>query len=304
MALRSSTGIHFTVFNKSNTPGITSNRFVAMAGGDGGDLWMASEDGNLIRYHAGHFQRMGEKEGLRPYSVGAITYDHRGGVWVGSDERVYRWAPESERFEREAFDRDDTRFLPLWWGGTGFWTIKNGNLLCFTGGRLTTHVLPRTLNPGRIRGVAVGADDIVWIGLTDDRLGRLVDGSLVMEKGAVTTDWVSSTMKNWKSQVAPDFRRTVIFPSDGLRKGIYYTVVVADDEDNLWVGSENEGLFRVQRQSIKSLSSTQGLASDGVYSVMESSAGDMWVGSWPAGLTRVHDGKMTPSRRQMACLAW
>src|ERR1700678_886767 len=48
-------GIRFTVFNKSNTPGITSNRSVAMAEGDGGDLWMASEDGNLIRYHAGHF---------------------------------------------------------------------------------------------------------------------------------------------------------------------------------------------------------------------------------------------------------
>ena len=109
-------GIRFTVFNKSNTPGITSNRFVAMAEGDGGDLWMASEDGNLIRYHAGHFQRMGEAEGLRPYSVGAITYDHRGGVWVDSDDRVYRWAPQSGRFEREAFDRDDTRFIPLWWG--------------------------------------------------------------------------------------------------------------------------------------------------------------------------------------------
>ena len=49
-------GIRFTVFNKSNTPGITSNRFVAMAAGDGGDLWMASEDDNLIRYHAGHFE--------------------------------------------------------------------------------------------------------------------------------------------------------------------------------------------------------------------------------------------------------
>ena len=58
-------GIRFTVFNKSNTPGITSNRFVAMAQGNGGDLWMASEDGNLIRYHAGHFEPMAEESGLR-----------------------------------------------------------------------------------------------------------------------------------------------------------------------------------------------------------------------------------------------
>jgi signal transduction histidine kinase/ligand-binding sensor domain-containing protein len=286
-------GIRFTVFNKSNTPGITSNRFVAMAEGDGGDLWMASEDGNLIQYHAGHFERMGESEGLRPYSVGAITYDHRGGVWVDSDDRVYRWSPQSGRFEREAFDRDDKHFIPLWWGGTGFWTIQGGNLVCFTRGQLTTYVLPKTLTPTRIRGVAVGGDNVVWIGLADGHLGKLVDGSLVLEKGTVTTDWLSSTRENWKEEIAPDFRRTVIFPSDGIEKGIPYNVVSADDEDNLWVGSEDEGLFRVQRQSIKSLSSTQGLASDGVYPLMESSTGDMWVGSWPAGLTRVQDGKVT-----------
>ena len=286
-------GIRFTVFNKSNTPGITSNRFVAMAEGDGGDLWMASEDGNLIRYHAGHFERIGSANGLRPYSVGAMTYDHHGGVWVDSDDRVYRWSPQSVRFERESFDPDNLRFIPLWWGGTGFWATQNGSLLCFARGRLSTYVLPKTLTPARIRGVAVGGDDVVWIGTTDGRLGKLVNGSLVMSEGTVTTDWLSSTRENWKEAIAPDFRRTVIFPSDGIEKGIPYNVVSADDEDNLWVGSEDEGLFRVQRQSIKSLSSTQGLASDGVYSVMESSTGDMWVGSWPAGLSRVHDGRVT-----------
>ena len=285
-------GIRFTVYNKSNTPGITSDRFVALADGDGGDLWMASEDGNLIRYHAGHFQRMGEADGLRPYSVGAITYDHQGGVWVDSDNRVYRWSPQSGRFEREAFDRDDTRFIPLWWGGTGFWAIQNGKLLCFARGHLARYMLPKTLRPASIRGVAVGGDNVVWIGLMGGRFGKLVDGSLVMEKGTVTTDWLSSTRANWKEQIEPDFRRTVIFPSGGIEKGIPYNVVSADDEDDLWVGSENEGLFRVQRQSIKSLSSMQGLASDGVYPIMESSTGDMWVGSWPAGLTRVHDGQV------------
>ena len=290
-------GIRFTVFNKSNTPGITSNRFVAMAEGDGGDLWIASEDGNLTRYHAGHFEPMGEKNGLRPHSVGAITYDHRGGVWVDSDDRVYRWSPKQGRFEREAFDRDDTRFIPLWWGGTGFWAIQNGNLLCFTRGHLSRYMLPKTLSPARIRGVAVGGDDVVWIGITNGGLGKLVDGSLVMQKGTVTTEWLSSKRANWKGTIAPDFRRTVIFPSDGIEKGIPYNVVSADHEDNMWVGSEDEGLFRVQRQSIRSLSSTQGLASDGVYPVMESSAGDMWVGSWPAGLTRVHDGRITAFTR-------
>ena len=254
---------------------------------------MASEDDNLIRYHAGSFERIGEPDGLRPYSVAAITFDRRGGIWVDSDDKVYRWSPQSLRFEKEAFNRDNLHFIPLWWGGTGFWAIQNGNLLCFTRGHLNSHPLPKTLTPEQIRGVAVGGDDVVWIGTNDGRLGRLVDGTLVLGKAPVTTDWVSSKREGWKGQVAPDFRRTLIFPSEGVEKGIPYNIVIADDEDNMWVGSEDDGLFRVQRQSIKSLSSAQGLASDGVYPLMESSTGDMWVGSWPAGLTRVHDGRVT-----------
>ena len=136
----------------------------------------------------------------------------------------------------------------------------------------------------------MGGDDIVWIGMMDGSLGRLVNGNLILYKETVTTNWQSSSRKNWKGLIAPDFRRTVVFPSDGIEKGIPYNIVVADNEDNMWVGSEGEGLFRVQTQSIKSLSSMQGLASDNVYPVMKSSVGDMWIGSWPAGLSRVHDG--------------
>ncbi len=286
-------GIQFTVFNKSNTLGITSNRFTGMAAGVAGDLWFSSEDRNLVRYHAGHFEQAAETAGLRPHSVSSITDDHRGGVWVNSDGKVYRWSPASGHFEQETFNRDDTRFAPLLWGSNGFWTIRNGNLLCFARGHLTVHPLPKTLTPSAIRGVGVDADDVVWIGTTDDRMGKLVGGTLFSNKGTVTKDWVSSKWKDWKEQIAPDSPRTLVFPSDGIEKGIPYNIAVPDDEGNLWVGSESGGLFRIQHQSIQSLSSRQHLASDNVYPIMKSSTGDMWVGSWPSGLSRIRDGKLT-----------
>ena len=139
----------------------------------------------------------------------------------------------------------------------------------------------------------MGGDNVVWIGLQTAAWGGWSTATWSWTKDPLPHDWLSSKRENWKGQIAPDFRRTLIFPSDGIEKGIPYNVVLADDEDNMWVGSEDDGLFRVQRQSIKSLSSAQGLASDGVYPVMESSTGDMWVGSWPAGLSRVHDGQVT-----------
>ena len=41
-------GIRFRVFDKSNTPGISSSRFVSMVPGSGSDLWLASEDNNIV----------------------------------------------------------------------------------------------------------------------------------------------------------------------------------------------------------------------------------------------------------------
>jgi signal transduction histidine kinase/ligand-binding sensor domain-containing protein len=286
-------GIRFTVFNKSNTPGITSNRFTAMASGDGGDLWIPSEDGNLIRYHAGRFEPMGEKAGLRPHSIASISDDHHGNVWVDSDDKIYRWTPQAGRFEKEAFNRDDTRFVPLWWMGTGFWAIQDGNLLCFARGHLNAYRLPKTLSAISIRRVAVGGDGLVWIETVDGHLGRLINGNLAPDKGTITTNFLNPTKKDWKVEISEDFLRTLIFPSGGTEKGIPYNIIVSDNEDNIWVGSEGDGLFRVQSQSIRSLTSAQGLASDNVYPVMKSSTGDMWVGSWPAGLSRVHDGQVT-----------
>src|SRR5277367_5535237 len=36
-------GVHFTVFNKSNTPGLTTNRIGSMQSTPDGDLWLGTE---------------------------------------------------------------------------------------------------------------------------------------------------------------------------------------------------------------------------------------------------------------------
>jgi signal transduction histidine kinase/ligand-binding sensor domain-containing protein len=285
-------GIHFTVFDKSDAPGISSSRFVSMVRGSGGDLWLASEDNNVVRYHEGRFTTLGAGSGIRPQSVGSLTSDRQGEVWVGSDEKVYRWIAATQHFEREPFSTDDLHFQPLWWVGTGFWALRGDNLLCFSRGQLKSYALPRGLGAGQIRGVAVGADGVVWVGTHDGRLGQLVDGRYVVRHGNIETSFVNSARKNWKVAISQNFNRTLTFPSGGVDRGIQYNVIVLDNEDNTWVGSEGEGLFRIQKQSITTISSTQGLASDNVYPVMRSHTGDIWAGSWPAGLSQIHDGKV------------
>jgi signal transduction histidine kinase/ligand-binding sensor domain-containing protein len=286
-------GIRFTVFDKSNTPGISSNRFTAMSPGSAGELWLPSEDGNLVHYHGGLFDTIGANAGLRPHSVGGITGDKHGGIWIEADGRVLRWSAQTNRFEREAFSTDDLRFVPLWWVDTGFWAPHGRQIVCLTRGVLHTYELPSSLTMSQVRGVAVGSDGNVWIGLIDGRLGRLTDHGFPLQPEQTVMPFQNAQRRDWKVQISRKFVREVIFPSGGVDKGVQYNIIVLDSEGNAWIGSENEGLFRVQKQSIMTLSTTQGLASDNVYPILKSRNGDMWVGSWPAGLSRVRDGHVT-----------
>jgi hypothetical protein len=43
-------GVRFTIFNKSNSPGIVNNRFVSLFEAASGDLWAGTEESGIVRY--------------------------------------------------------------------------------------------------------------------------------------------------------------------------------------------------------------------------------------------------------------
>src|SRR5262245_58589326 len=48
-------GVHFTVFNKSNSPDLPGNRFLGLFEDRSGDLWATLEDGKVVQRHRGRF---------------------------------------------------------------------------------------------------------------------------------------------------------------------------------------------------------------------------------------------------------
>ena len=62
-------GARFTVFNKSNSPGLASNRFVSIFEDRFGDLWAGLEIGGLVRRHQARFTSYINMEGCRLISL-------------------------------------------------------------------------------------------------------------------------------------------------------------------------------------------------------------------------------------------
>ena len=94
-------GARFTIFNKSNSPGIINNRFTSIFEAENGDLWAGTEESGLVRYHQGKFTVYGVESGLSDSNVFFITGDADGNPLVVLINR------EIYRFSNEKFSKFD-----------------------------------------------------------------------------------------------------------------------------------------------------------------------------------------------------
>src|SRR5688572_5795679 len=77
-------GVRFTVFNKSNSPGLPSNRFVELYEDRAGDLWATLETRQVVRLHQGRFTVYTQAQGLPDAPIFSFTLsgDEQGNVLI------------------------------------------------------------------------------------------------------------------------------------------------------------------------------------------------------------------------------
>jgi ligand-binding sensor domain-containing protein len=80
-------GVRFKVFKPGNTLALGSGRLRGLARGRGGGLWIATQEGDIIRYDEGRFAAflLPEFHGARPDSRW-MAEDEAGILWLASDE--------------------------------------------------------------------------------------------------------------------------------------------------------------------------------------------------------------------------
>lgn len=73
------------------------------------------------------------------------------------------------------------------------------------------------------------------------------------------------------------------------------TAAMEDSHGRLWVGTQNQGLLRYDRDgSVESFSTANGLASDQIQALCEDHEGNIWVGTRGGGVNRLHRGLFQP----------
>jgi ligand-binding sensor domain-containing protein/signal transduction histidine kinase/CheY-like chemotaxis protein len=294
-------GVHFTVFDKRNTPELREAAIHALAEDSAGVLWVGT-GGGLVRYREGRFQRMAGEAGPGEVEVNELLPAADGGLWVGTAQGLFHLKEGRSRRYGTAEGLPSERVESLLLDHEGvLWVGTTRGLARLSGERLEPVRLPGGLGAVPVRALLEGRDETKWVG-TDAGLVRLHEGharlfspregSPLERVNALAEDrhgnlWVGT--EDGRLVRASGGAFAALGPKEGLA-GSSVKSLLEDREGGLWVGTLTGGLHRLRDAPFVTIGKPEGLEDELATVVLEDREGALWVGSYLGGLTRVKDG--------------
>ena len=222
-----------------------------------GSLWIGTAAG-LAHWANGKFTSISA-----PYAaVEAIAEDREGAIWITRSHTrnwtgpICRVLADSEQCFGKPDGIQTLAANPIATDVQGrFWIGASGTLLVWQGKLIGEYPLPgpsATDATRAIEGVAVDAEGTVWAGV--DRTGPH-DGLQSFSNG------------RWHSYTAPGF--------NGANVGV--STLFVDRDRCLWVGTENQGIYRIRGRSVDHFGRQDGLSGNSIQRIFQDREGDIWV---------------------------
>jgi ligand-binding sensor domain-containing protein/signal transduction histidine kinase len=211
-----------------------------------GAVWIGTDGAGAYRYQGGTVTPFGAEQGLSNGTVIAILEDRRTNLWFGTSAGLFRM--EHGRFQAELQSVCQGRTVPaLFEDRAGaLWFGTDGTVIRKRGDEVTTFSLGSAVPDTEVRAIAEGRRGEMWIGTRGAGLFRLQNDKV-----------------GKYARFQPPRVHTLHWEGRGI----------------LWVGTATRGLYRVAGNQVYSWSRADGLPSAWLYSILEDSAGTLWLGS-------------------------
>jgi signal transduction histidine kinase/ligand-binding sensor domain-containing protein len=245
---------------------LPSTSVYSLLGTSDGSLWIGTW-GGIARWKNAELTTYPEAQGF----VGAIVQDPKGTVWFTRsrirDDRGPLCSVASGRVQ--CFGTADGIPFPfaqsLMSDKLGnLWIGSNVGVIQWRPDSAKTYI-PRALERNQgltgVSAIAQGTGGSLWVGTPRGRslgLQQLIQGA-------------------WKSYVAPGI--------DGTTLDV--TAMLMDRDGGLWVGTSNQGIYRVQGSRADNFRMADGLSSDSIENFYEDREGTLWVAT-QRGIDRFH----------------
>lgn len=299
-------GVHFAVFDKSNTPGLHNNEISVLLLDSRQRLWIGTHGGGLTCLYQGSFTPYTLRDGLSNDSILSLYEDQHATLWIGTDggglnefaDGKFRTFTTKDGLADNAVfaisgDRDDN-----------IWVGTHNGLSRVAEGRVAATAPMNGFAGFYVRSILADRAGNLWVGTNGKGLFRLgADGVRRFTiRDGLSSNSITSLCEDragtlWIGTAAGGLdrfargRMSSFTEQDGFSRGDVWSIL-EDREGSLWVGTARGGLSLLRNSSFTTLSKLEGLPSDAVLPVYEDSQGALWIGS-DHGLSRWKDGRIS-----------
>ncbi|HQU86670.1 MAG TPA: two-component regulator propeller domain-containing protein, partial [Pyrinomonadaceae bacterium] len=300
-------GIKFNIFDKNNTKEIVSNRFSYLNILPDGMLIAATEDSGIVTYQNEVFKSYTTKDGLPSNLIQDFSRNRFGEFYIASTAGNFYFRKDSFPSVPES-ENPNSGYIYLA-ASKNLWFFDANGLRQFSpDGNETFYPLKLEFYNNYFSGAELFEDkaENLWFGdlngvysLKDGKITKYgekegVPPRVVLRPMIEENDgsiWFASALP-WLEGVGiarfKDGKFTIYGKNAGLSSN-FVANLFKDREGTIWVTTD-KGLNRLQKQFVKTFSTSDGLLYNEVYPLLQSRDGSIYAGTIK-GLSRFRDGK-------------
>ena len=267
-------------------------------------LWVATFGSGLFRYDTnGSVLHLTTKDGLPSDSVRCVMEDHEGDVWVGAEDgglcRLGLALFETIGPEQGLAS---AQVMSVCEGNDELWIGSNGNGLDSWRRGVVKHYGPESgLGNGHVWSVLQDLQGVVWAGTWEGLYRNAGNGFTGVSDGS-TVGWetlalyedshgdlcVGQQAFNGFTRINGSNRTVVTIP--GASTSLDIRSMIEDPSGAFWIGTADDGLFRMKEGQFRRFGKADGLRSDAIWCLHIDQQGFLWVGTSRGGLSLWRDG--------------
>lgn len=290
----------------SQEQGLPQNSVAAVLEGRNGYVWLGTQEG-LARFDGHRFKVWDRRNtpALRSQVVGALAEDDAGVIWAGTEDGLLRLAGDEVTLLHGAEGLTNTTVRALLTRGREVWVgTLDGGLFRYRDGTFTHFGEDQGLPEAAVWALAEAPDGKVWVG-TNHGMG-LIEGEKIRiftTADGLPHEKVYCVTVTPSGKVYAGTRLGVAryseggFHALGTASGLPEISVYAlagDHSDNLWVGTNGEGLYRLDATGRgMGFPAAEDRAPLLVRSLATDREGGLLIGTSGDGLHRLSDGPIT-----------
>lgn len=299
-------GHSFTTFNRSNTPGLESERLLKIFGDREGGIWLVPEDTQTSIMHF--------KNGVcTKYNFGneitvnfGIYEDDRGNIWITALESVFRFTGNG--FEKAEISQDPDLVEKALQDSKGVWIGDENYILKTTGQKVVEVYDSIPGNQSRIVQVIEHPlkPDKLLVGTSQNGIFELSKekNKVSPVKYSLPYDYFLSFRTDQKHNIYVmtaegviywDEEKFKIFDPIAPQKDVKRKIVYQDNEGNYWLGTEGDGLYKFKKSIISMIDEKDGLDNGKMLSFTKLSDGTILFSTNCGGIFEWKNGRASKS---------